>query len=140
MRLFKGTSVDGVYDSDPKKNPDAKRFDTITYNEILRQDLRIMDPAAIALARDNDIPLIVFSIREPGAVVKVLQGQGRFTDSHEGLEPWPSQHHSTPPTSSAACTVRWKRSSTTSADCAPAALPPRCSIPSMSMPMALPCR
>jgi uridylate kinase len=77
--LFKGTSVDGVYDSDPKKNGNAKRFDTITYTDILRHDLRIMDPAAIALARDNDIPLIVFSIREPGAVVKVLQGEGRFT-------------------------------------------------------------
>lgn len=77
--LFKGTSVDGVYDSDPKKNAAAKRFDSITYNDILRQDLRIMDPAAIALARDNDIPLIVFSIREPGAVVNVLQGNGRFT-------------------------------------------------------------
>lgn len=77
--LFKGTSVDGVYDSDPKKNGNARRFDTITYNDILRQDLRIMDPAAIALARDNDIPLIVFSIREPGAVVNVLRGEGRFT-------------------------------------------------------------
>ena len=77
--LYKGTSVDGVYDSDPKKNPDAKRFEHVTYTEILRRDLRIMDPAAIALARDNDIPLIVFSIREPGQVVKVLQGGGRFT-------------------------------------------------------------
>lgn len=77
--LFKGTSVDGIYDSDPKKNPAAKRYDSITYSDILRQDLRIMDPAAIALARDNDIPLIVFSIKEPGAVVKVLQGEGRFT-------------------------------------------------------------
>lgn len=77
--LFKGTSVDGVYDADPKKQPEAKRFDTITYTDILRRDLRIMDPAAIALARDNDIPLIVFSIREPGAVVQVLQGGGRFT-------------------------------------------------------------
>ena len=77
--LFKGTSVDGVYDSDPKANAAAKRFDTVTYSEILRRDLRIMDPAAIALARDNDIPLIVFSIREPGAVVSVLQGGGRFT-------------------------------------------------------------
>jgi len=77
--LFKGTSVDGVYDSDPKTNGSARRFETITYSDILRNDLRIMDPAAIALARDNDIPLIVFSIREPGAVVKVLQGEGRFT-------------------------------------------------------------
>ncbi len=77
--LMKGTSVDGVYDADPKNNPDAKRFATITFNEILRRDLRIMDPAAIALARDNGIPVVVFSIREPGNIVRALQGQGTFT-------------------------------------------------------------
>jgi len=77
--LLKGTSVDGVYDSDPKKNAHAKRFDTITFNDILAKDLRIMDPAAIALARDNDIPVVVFSIRDAGNVAKVFQGQGMFT-------------------------------------------------------------
>jgi uridylate kinase len=77
--LFKGTSVDGVYDEDPKKNPKAKRYDKITFKEILNKDLRIMDPAAIALARDNGYPVIVFSIREPDAVTKVLVGSGRFT-------------------------------------------------------------
>jgi uridylate kinase len=77
--LFKGTSVDGVYDEDPKKNPQAKRYDKITFKEILSKDLRIMDPAAIALARDNGYPVIVFSIREPDAVTKVLVGSGRFT-------------------------------------------------------------
>jgi uridylate kinase len=77
--LFKGTSVDGVYSSDPKKDPGAKRFDTITFGEILSRDLRIMDPAAIALARDNGIPVVVFSIRKPGAVVEVLDGKGLFT-------------------------------------------------------------
>ena len=77
--LFKGTSVDGVYAEDPKKNPNAKRYDKITFSEILSKDLRIMDPAAIALARDNGIPVIVFSIREPNAVTKVLGGVGRFT-------------------------------------------------------------
>ena len=77
--LFKGTSVDGVYAEDPKKNPNAKRYDKITFSEILSKDLRIMDPAAIALARDNGIPVIVFSIREPNAVTKVLNGAGRFT-------------------------------------------------------------
>jgi uridylate kinase len=77
--LFKGTSVDGVYDSDPKKNRDAKRYDAITFGNILTQDLRIMDPAAIALARDNAIPVIVFSIREAGNVHRVLHGQGNFT-------------------------------------------------------------
>jgi uridylate kinase len=77
--LLKGTSVDGIYAEDPKKNPKAERFERITFNQILARDLRIMDPAAIALARDNGIPVIVFSIREPGAVAKVLAGAGRFT-------------------------------------------------------------
>jgi uridylate kinase len=62
-----------------EENPKAQRFEKITFNEILSRDLRIMDPAAIALARDNGIPVIVFSIREAGAVSKVLNGAGRFT-------------------------------------------------------------
>jgi uridylate kinase len=77
--LFKGTSVDGVYSADPKSDPGAKRFDRITFNDILARDLRIMDPAAIALARDNGIPVVVFSIRAPGAVLSVLKGSGKFT-------------------------------------------------------------
>ena len=77
--LFKGTSVDGVYSADPKSDPGAKRFDRITFNDILARDLRIMDPAAIALARDNGIPVVVFSIRAPGAVLDVLKGSGKFT-------------------------------------------------------------
>ena len=77
--LFKGTSVDGVYSADPKKDPAARRYETITFNEILAKDLRIMDPAAIALARDNGIPVIVFSIRKPGAIMQVLSGGGLYT-------------------------------------------------------------
>lgn len=77
--LFKGTSVDGIYSSDPKTDSAAKRYEKITFGEILSQDLRIMDPAAIALARDNDIPVIVFSIREAGNVARVFAGQGLFT-------------------------------------------------------------
>jgi uridylate kinase len=77
--LLKGTSVDGVYSADPKKVPQAKRFERITFNDILKLDLRIMDPAAIALARDNGIPVVVFSIRAPGAVLATLRGEGRFT-------------------------------------------------------------
>jgi uridylate kinase len=77
--IFKGTSVDGVYAADPKKVPDAKRYKTITYKEVLAQDLKIMDNAAIALARDNGIPVVVFSIREAGNVARVLNGQGVFT-------------------------------------------------------------
>ena len=77
--LLKGTSVDGVYSADPKKVPGAKRFEKITFDDILTKDLRIMDPAAIALARDNRIPVVVFSIREPGNVRSVLQGTGTYT-------------------------------------------------------------
>ena len=77
--LFKGTSVDGIYSADPKTVPDAKRYEHITFTEILAKDLRIMDPAAIALARDNGIPVVVFSIRKPGAVLETLGGAGRFT-------------------------------------------------------------
>jgi len=77
--LFKGTSVDGIYSADPKLHPDAERYDRLTYTDILSRDLRIMDPAAIALARDNAIPVVVFSIRSPGAVLDVLRGKGRAT-------------------------------------------------------------
>jgi uridylate kinase len=77
--LFKGTSVDGIYDSDPRGNPDAKRFEAITFSEILARDLRIMDPAAIALARDNAIPVVVFAIRDVGNLARVLAGAGTFT-------------------------------------------------------------
>jgi uridylate kinase len=77
--LFKGTSVDGVYSADPKKNPDAKRYAAISFNDILAKDLRIMDPAAIALARDNNIPVVVFSIRERDNIAKVVSGKGTFT-------------------------------------------------------------
>ena len=77
--LFKGTSVDGVYSADPKKDKTAKRYETVTFSEILARDLRIMDPAAIALARDNGIPVVVFSIRKPGAVREVLAGRGLYT-------------------------------------------------------------
>ncbi len=77
--LYKGTSVDGVYSADPKKDPAAKRYDTITFDEVLARNLKIMDAAAIALARDNDVPVVVFSIRDAGNVALVLQGQGQFT-------------------------------------------------------------
>jgi uridylate kinase len=77
--LLKGTSVDGIYSADPKKDPNATRFDKITFGEILAKDLRIMDPAAIALARDNTIPVVVFSIREAGNIERVLKGEGKFT-------------------------------------------------------------
>lgn len=77
--LFKGTSVDGVYTADPKKDPSAKRYDSLNYQEVLAKDLRVMDASAIALMRDNQIPIVVFSIRERGNFLKVLKGQGVFT-------------------------------------------------------------
>ncbi len=77
--LFKGTSVDGVYDSDPKNNPSAKRYDTVTYDTVLAENLKVMDASAIALCRDSNIPIIVFNIREPGNLARVLAGKGVST-------------------------------------------------------------
>ena len=77
--LFKGTSVDGVYTADPKKDPKAVRYEQLSYHDVLAQDLRVMDASAIALMRDNEIPIVVFSIRERGNFLKVLKGQGVFT-------------------------------------------------------------
>ncbi len=74
--LLKGTSVDGVYDSDPKKNASAVRFETITYSRVLADNLKVMDAAAVSLCRENNIPIVVFSIREKGNVAKVLAGDG----------------------------------------------------------------
>jgi uridylate kinase len=77
--VAKATQVDGVYDSDPRKNAGAKRYDKLGYAEVLSRDLKVMDGAAIALARDNGLPVIVFSIEEPGNLLKVLRGDGRAT-------------------------------------------------------------
>jgi len=77
--LLKGTSVDGVYTADTKKEPGAERYDTLSYLEVLAQDLRVMDASAIALMRDNTIPIVVFSIRERGNLMRVLRGEGVFT-------------------------------------------------------------
>jgi uridylate kinase len=77
--LFKATNVDGIYSADPKKDPKAVRFDRLTHAEVLTRGLAVMDAAAVALARDSHIPVIVFSILEPGAFVAVLKGKGRAT-------------------------------------------------------------
>lgn len=77
--LLKGTQVDGVYSDDPKTNPDAVRFDSLNYGEVLSRNLKVMDAAAIALARDNNIPILVFSLREDGALAKVLNDKGVYT-------------------------------------------------------------
>ena len=74
--LLKGTSVDGVYDSDPKQNPNATCFDTVSYDRVLADNLKVMDASAVALCRDNKIPIVVFSIREKGNLARVLAGEG----------------------------------------------------------------
>ena len=77
--LFKGTQVDGVYDSDPKKNPDARRYDRVRYDVALAKNLKVMDSTAIALARDNRLPIVVFSLDTPNGLVGIVRGEGRFT-------------------------------------------------------------
>jgi len=77
--LLKGTSVDGIYDSDPKQNPGARRYEGLGFDKVLADDLKVMDAAAVALCRDNDIPIVVFNIREPGNLAEVLAGRGTAT-------------------------------------------------------------
>jgi uridylate kinase len=77
--LFKGTSVDGVYDADPKTVPGAQRYGTVTYDEVLSRNLKVMDASAVALCRDNNIPIVVFNIREHGNFAAVLAGEGVST-------------------------------------------------------------
>jgi uridylate kinase len=77
--IFKGTQVDGIYDSDPRTNPEARRYDRVSYDTVLVKNLKVMDASAIALARDNGLPIIVFSLDEPNGLVGIVQGKGRFT-------------------------------------------------------------
>ncbi|HEX5664946.1 MAG TPA: UMP kinase [Xanthomonadaceae bacterium] len=73
--LLKATKVDGVYDKDPKKHPDAIRYSTLTYDDVLARDLQVMDTAAFALARDSDLPLRIFDMSEPGVLLRILRGE-----------------------------------------------------------------
>ena len=82
--LFKGTSVDGIYSADPKKVKDAKRYETLTFNKVLSDDLKVMDAAAVALCRDNNIPIVVFNVRQPGNLAEVLAGRGAATIVQNG--------------------------------------------------------
>ncbi|MGA3397686.1 MAG: UMP kinase [Acetobacteraceae bacterium] len=77
--LLKGTQVDGVYSADPRKVPDARRYEQLTYLDVLANDLKVMDAAAISLARENALPILVFNIHAPGAFAAVMRGEGRFT-------------------------------------------------------------
>jgi uridylate kinase len=77
--LLKGTQVDGVYSADPKKDPNAVRYDKLGYLEVLSRDLQVMDAAAISLARESAIPILVFSLHDAGSFAKILTGEGRCT-------------------------------------------------------------
>jgi uridylate kinase len=77
--LLKGTQVDGVYSADPRKVADAERYHELTYHDVLARDLAVMDAAAISIARENALPIIVFNIRAPGAFASVVRGEGLFT-------------------------------------------------------------
>jgi len=81
--IFKGTKVDGVYDKDPEKHTDAIRFKDVSYNDVLAKRLGVMDASAIALARDNRLPIIVFSLDEPGGFEGILAGRGTYTTVSE---------------------------------------------------------
>jgi uridylate kinase len=82
--LFKGTSVDGIYTADPKKVSSATRYDTVTFGRVLTDDLKVMDAAAVALCRDNNIPIVVFNIRQPGNLAEVIEGGGTATIVQNG--------------------------------------------------------
>lgn len=77
--LFKGTQVDGIYSADPKKDPNAKRYENITHAQIIEQGLEVMDLSAVTLTKDANIPIVVFSLHQKGEFVKILQGEGRCT-------------------------------------------------------------
>ena len=80
--IFKGTQVDGIYNKDPKQNADAVRYENISYDEVLQKRLNVMDASSIALARDNNLPIIVFSLDEPGGFCGILSGKGTCTKVH----------------------------------------------------------
>ena len=82
--IMKATKVDGVYSADPVTNPDAERFTELTYGEVLQRNLKVMDATAIAHARENGVPILVFSIHNAGALVSVAQGNGDYTVISDG--------------------------------------------------------
>ncbi len=82
--LLKATKVDGIYDADPKKVPDAKRFDTLTYDEVLSRNLQVMDTAAFALCRDQNVPIRIYDMMMPGALMRILRGEALGTLVHAG--------------------------------------------------------
>ena len=79
MKLYLRVHVDGIYNKDPNISKDAIKYDEVTYDQILQQNLKVMDASAVALARDNKIPIVVFSLKDFGNMKEVIQGNGRFT-------------------------------------------------------------
>jgi uridylate kinase len=77
--LLKATNVDGVYTADPKRDPKAERYDTLSFDEALNRDLKVMDATAFALARENKVPVVVFSVHDDQSILKAVTGEGRFT-------------------------------------------------------------
>ena len=73
--MFKATKVDGIYDADPVKNKDAKRFDEVTYTTVLTEKLRVMDATAISLCRENKLPILVFNLTQPGSIIRACRGE-----------------------------------------------------------------
>jgi uridylate kinase len=73
--IFKATKVDGVYDADPKTHPQARRYDVLSYQDVLNRDLRVMDSTAIALCKENQLPIVVFDLTTPGNIYRVVQGE-----------------------------------------------------------------
>ena len=77
--LFKATQVDGVYDSDPKKNPKAKRYDEVSFDEVITKGLKVMDITAVSMAKENNLPIIVFKQENEDSLLNALSGKGKYT-------------------------------------------------------------
>ena len=73
--ILKGTKVDGIYDADPMKNPKAKRYESLTFLHVIEKDLRVMDATAVTLCMDNNLPLVVFNLKEPGNIRRIVMGE-----------------------------------------------------------------
>jgi uridylate kinase len=82
--LLKATKVDGIYEADPKKVPEAKRYDSLTYDEVIARNLQVMDTAAFALCRDQNLPLRIYDMMQPGALMRILRGEPLGTLVHAG--------------------------------------------------------
>ncbi len=83
--ILKGTQVDGIYDKDPRQYSDAKHYSRVSYDTVLQKNLKVMDASAIALARDNGLPIVVFALHDSASLLEIIRGKGRFTSVEPGL-------------------------------------------------------